>query len=370
MHSASQPVRTSVLIVDDTVENLQLLARMLEAHGYEVRPVTSGRQALQAAKSYPPELVLLDVNMPEMDGYEVCRQFKAIPELREVPVIFLTALSDTQDKIKAFESGGSDYITKPFQVDEVLARVRVHVGLRQSRAELMQSYQRLQALERLREDLVRMVVHDMRSPLMALMGLLHIVQQELAGSLSAEISDDLASAVHAAARINRMANEVLDVSRLEEGKLPLDLQKHDLVAMCRETVHQLMGLDPERRIQITGADALEVQCDRDVIGRVLENLVSNAIKHSPERGSIRISVQADAARARVAVRDEGPGVPPERRAKIFEKFGAVQARHDRSFHSSGLGLAFCKLAVEAHGGTLGVEPVQPSGSEFWFALPS
>ena len=361
--------RTSILIVDDTVENLQLLASMLDAHGYEVRPVTSGRRALQAAKSYPPELVLLDVNMPEMDGYEVCRQFKAAPELSDVPVIFLTAMSETHDKMKAFEAGGADYITKPFQVDEVLARVRVHVGLRQSQAELKQSYERLQVLERMRDDLVKMVVHDMRSPLMALIGLLQLVRDQLAGSSDTQLKADVADAVHAAARINGMANDVLDVSRLEEGKLPLDRRPHDLVAICREAVGRLQGLDAERNIEVKQSAALEVVCDRDIIGRVLDNLVSNAIKHTPASGRIYITLQREQTSARISVHDEGPGVPAEARSKIFEKFGALQARHERSFHSAGLGLAFCKLAVDAHAGMLGVEAGQPSGSIFWFTLP-
>ena len=162
----------SILVVDDTVENLQLLGSMLSEQGYEVRPVTNGRDALLAARSYPPDSILLDVSMPEMDGYEVCTQLKASEELREIPVIFLTALNSTADKVKAFEVGGADHVTKPFQIDEVLARIRVHIALRRSRQELLASYERLRGLERLREDMVQMVVHDMRSPLSALIGLL------------------------------------------------------------------------------------------------------------------------------------------------------------------------------------------------------
>src|SRR5688572_13642593 len=122
---------------------------MLGEHRYEVRPVTSGRQALQAAAGYPPDLILLDVNMPEMNGYEVCARLKASPELRHIPVVFLTALTATADKLKAFEVGGADYVTKPFQLEEVLARVQVHVALHRSRTELAESIDRLRALERL-----------------------------------------------------------------------------------------------------------------------------------------------------------------------------------------------------------------------------
>jgi signal transduction histidine kinase len=358
-----------VLVVDDTVENLQLLSRMLEEHGYEARPVTSGSQALQAALSYPPELVLLDISMPEMDGFEVCRRLKANETLREVPVIFLTALANIEDKVRAFEAGGADFITKPFQVDEVLARVRVHVGLRQSRAELLESYRRLQSLERLREDLVRMVVHDMRSPLTVLTSLLSFVQEELRGSSCAHLSEELALAVHATASVNRMANAMLDVSRLEEGKFPLERRAHDVVALCRDVIRQFATVDRSRSIELTGMPELEVVCDGEVVGRVVENLLSNAIKYTPLGSAIRISVQLMGEQARISMLDQGPGVSAEERKQIFEKFVTGEAQAVTKLHSIGLGLAFCKLAVEAHGGAIAVESGHPRGSVFWFSLP-
>jgi len=169
MKKAAAAVPANILVVDDTIENLQLLATMLGDQGYEIRPVTNGRQALLAADRDPPDLILLDINMPDMSGYEVCAQLTARASSQDVPVIFLTALSETADKVKAFDVGGHDYITKPFQFDEVLARVKTHVALRRTRQELVQSYDQLRSLETLRDNLVHMVVHDMRSPLMVLM---------------------------------------------------------------------------------------------------------------------------------------------------------------------------------------------------------
>ena len=159
----------SVLIVDDTIDTLRLLSDLLGEHGYDVRAVTNGRQALQAVERDPPDLILLDIGMPEMDGYEVCRHLRASERTQDVPVIFITALADTADKVRAFEAGGVDYVTKPFQVEEVLARVKAHVALRRAQAELADSFTRLRALEQLRDDLVHMVVHDMRSPLASLL---------------------------------------------------------------------------------------------------------------------------------------------------------------------------------------------------------
>lgn len=365
-----QGAGASILVVDDTIENLQLLSSMLNDRGYEVRPVTNGREALLAAQRYPPEIILLDVSMPEMDGYQVCVRLKESAHLREIPVIFLTALSSTADKVRAFEVGGADYVTKPFQIDEVLARIRVHLALRRSRLELQASYDRLQGLERLRDDLVQMMVHDMRSPLSTLVALLGLIQTDSRCSLGDDTAKDLQYAVQAAASVVGLANDLLDVSRLEEDKLPLDLQSNDIAQIGREVLVRLAPLDRTRSLEIDAADPVGVRCDRDVIQRVLENLVGNAVKHTPSGGRIHVSIVASLERVRVAVRDEGPGVPTEARTRIFEKFGSVSARRQRQYHSTGLGLTFCKLAVEAHGGSIGVDDGQPQGSVFWFELPA
>lgn len=358
----------NILVVDDTAENLRLLASILEPLGYEMRPATSGRQALQAAQHSPPDLVLLDVNMPEMNGYQVCEAFKAQPELKDIPILFLTALSDIADKVKAFSVGGVDFITKPFHLEEVQARVQTHLALRRAHVELHASYQKLQKLEQLRDDLVHMVVHDMRSPLTVLAGHLNFLREESSG-LSKEGSEDLQAAMSGAQALARMANDLLDVSRMEEGKLPLQVAEHDLSAMAVQVQHSLRGYERGRRIELEQSEPLRVTCDDSLIRRVLENLVSNAIKHAPSKSVVRLAVRAAGAYARFEICDQGPGVPLEARQRIFEKFGAIAARKTNGYHSAGLGLAFCKLAVEAHQGRLGVEACEPQGSCFWFELP-
>ena len=284
-------------------------------------------------------------------------------------MIFLTALTDTADKVRAFDAGGVDYVTKPFQFEEVLARVKTHVALRRAQAELADSYTRLRALEQLRDDLVHMVVHDMRSPLH---GAAH-QPPPLEGSAAA-LSDDnreiLQSAVESAEALSRMTNDLLDVSRLEECRMPVERAVWDLTQMARDVRAVLGTIDAERPIDIESAGAVDVTCDGALVRRVMENLVSNGIRHTPAGSRLRISIASGDGRVRVAVHDQGRGVPPEAREKIFEKFGTVEARQESTYHSVGLGLAFCKLAIEAHGGTIGVDPGVPAGSTFWFELPA
>jgi two-component system, sensor histidine kinase and response regulator len=365
-----EPARpTSILVVDDTVENLRLLAMMLGQQGFEIRAVTSGKQALQAAEHAVPDLILLDITMPEMDGYEVCARLKQHPVLKHVPVLFLTALNDAADKVKAFELGGVDFITKPFQLEEVVARVKTHLELRRAQVELSSSYERLRSLEQLRDDLVHMIVHDMRSPLTALQWNLEL----LYGTERANKSDtarELKEALRAVSVLAAMANDLLDVSRLEEGKMPVERTRCDLGEVAAQARASVAGLDSTRPVEIDVAGPVPIDCDRNLVRRVLENLISNGIKHTPSGSGLRVVIRVSDGRVRVAVHDAGQGVPEEVREKLFRKFEAVSVRKDRQYHSAGLGLAFCRLAVEAHGGSIGVEPDPAGGNVFWFELPT
>ncbi len=359
----------SVLVVDDGIENLRLLSDLLGAQGYEVRAVTTGRQALQAVEHDPPDLILLDINMPEMNGYEVCRRLREKDRSRDVPVIFLSALTDTADKVRAFDAGGVDYVTKPFQFEEVLARVKTHVALRRSQADLAESYTRLRDLEQLRDDLVRMVVHDMWSPLQALRINLQLLKDAFA-ALSEDKREILRAAFALTEELSGMTNDLFDVSRIQECRLPVKRAMWDLTQIARDVRSVMAAIGDDRAIDIESAGAVEVSCDGALIRRVMENFVNNGIRHTPAGSPMRISIAGGAGRVRVAVHDQGHGVPPEAREKIFEKFGTVEVRQESDYHSVGLGLAFCKLAIEAHGGTIGVDPGVPAGSTFWFELPS
>jgi len=358
-----------VLVVDDTIDNLRLLSDILDHRGYEVRAVTSGAQALLAAAADPPDLILLDITMPDMDGYEVCRRLKAQPASRDVPVIFLTALNETADKVKGFDIGGVDYVTKPFQVEEVLARVQTHVALRQAQVALAESNTHLRALEQLRDDMVQMIVHDMRSPLTALLLRLRFLGSPPA-TLSEQQAEDLRAAIQSAQALTRMTDDLLDVSRLEEGRMPVERSVWDLTRMARDVCAALAAMDRDRSIDVESTAAIEATCDGGLVRRIMENLVSNGIRHTPAGSRLRVSIASADGRVRVAVHDEGDGVPQEARARIFEKFGTLETRHERIYPSFGVGLAFCKLAVEAQGGTIGLDSREPIGSTFWFELPA
>lgn len=376
MTETSLPKRSKILVVDDTPANVLLLVRMLTERGYDPCPVLSGELALQSARAEPPDLILLDVTMPGMNGYEVCAHLKIDPALKDIPVIFISALSETIDKTKAFEAGGVDYVTKPFQFEEVEARIHTHLTLRrlqflleQQNLQLHQNYDQLRRLETLRDNLTNMVIHDMRSPLMVVSGSYEIIiaEQKTLSPTQREFADMGQAACH---QLIEMATSLLDISRMEAGKMPLNRTPCDIRAIAQNAADSLTVLAREKTLtlDVTGVPAI-AEADRDITGRIFVNLLGNAIKCSPSGGIITAEVCSNGETVRVTITDHGHGIPPEYQQKIFEKFGQVESRTENRKYSTGLGLTFCKLAVEAHGGHIGVESEVGKGSAFWFTLP-
>jgi two-component system, sensor histidine kinase and response regulator len=359
-----------ILVVDDAPANIQMISATLKSNDYQVSVATNGRQALEVLARVPAELILLDVVMPEMDGFETCRRIRESEAWRQIPVIFLTSKAETEDIVRGFELGAVDYVAKPFNTHELLARVGTHLALRRQQLELQENYRRLSELERLRDSLVHMVIHDLRSPLLGLSGCLNMLQADLAGKLEAEQAEDLETALDAAQRLSGMVTSLLDVSRLEAGQMPLHKQSCDLRTVMSEAVASLGGLTKGRHVLFAPADApVTVVCDPEVAGRIVANLIGNALKFTPANGEIRLGVSPADGEVKVTVADTGPGIPPEYRERIFEKFGQIEGRKEGQKHSTGLGLTFCKLAAEAHGGRIGVDSEVGRGSTFWFTLP-
>ncbi len=365
------------MIVDDTVENLKVLEGLLNHNGYTVRAFSAGGPALRAAVASPPELFLLDVLMPGMDGYELCAQLKASPETREVPVIFLSALGEVEDKVLAFQKGGVDYITKPFRHEDVLARVETHLKLsrlqqelRERNLQLEESLRKQRALERLRDDLVHMLVHDLRAPLTAISGNLDLFLDETNATLPEEDRQLLVRAHRSSDRLAHMISDILDVSKLESGQMEVATVACELEPLVREAVSAVEGAARGREVVTVPVEPpCSALCDPGLLGRVLINLIGNAVKFTPAGGRITVSTEQDAEHVKLSVTDTGPGIPAEFHGRIFEKFGQAGTPGNRVKHSTGLGLTFCKLAVEAQAGQLGLESAPGAGSTFWVRLP-
>jgi len=361
--------QATIMIVDDEPDNLNVLEDMLRQEGWVVRTFPHGEMALASAREEPPDLVLLDIRMPGTNGYEVCRRFKADEKLHAVPVLFISALSASEDITSGFACGGVDYISKPFHESEVLARVRTHIALSDAYLKLSSRHEHLRQLEQRRDTLVHMLVHDMRSPLQVILANIELVVESSAQDLKADDLDSLHSAIHGTRLLGRMVSTTVDLSRMESGDIPLrreSVSVHKILGGARK---QSLAPSSRRLVAEHIADSCpRLLCDIEISVRIVANLLANALKYS--HGNIAFGAEPDPKGVRIWVRDQGPGIPAQFHGRIFEKFGVAGQTLDTRQPSTGLGLAFCKMAVEAQGGTIGVESAPGEGSTFWFTLPS
>ncbi|MFT5468364.1 MAG: two-component system sensor histidine kinase/response regulator [Verrucomicrobiales bacterium] len=369
--TANPQFKSDVLVVDDNPDNpdnLRLIGAGLEEQSYRVRQAPSGALALNAARFESPEVILLDINMPEMDGYETCRQLKAIEGLEDVPVIFLSCLIESHSKLRGFECGAVDYITKPCNIDEVSARIDSHVAASRLRTERQSRYDELAGLMERRQSLIQMIAHDIRNPITMAASAIDYVLNHSSKKMDPESSELLSRAVNQSNVAESLINDMLDTSRLENRQMSVQIGDYDLTYIVGYvTTNFVLN---ERRLIVDVADGCMARCDAGLTQRILANLLGNAVKFTPAGGEIRIVARPVEGGICVEVHDTGAGVPPEFHDKIFEEFGQVESAECRGAPSTGLGLFFCRLAIEAQDGVIGLQSTLGKGSLFWFTLPA
>jgi signal transduction histidine kinase len=367
-----------VLVVDDVPVNVRLLTAILKVEGYEVITAGSGPEALERSLDSAPDVILLDVMMPGMDGFEVCRRLRADEATSHIPIVMVTALQGLEDRVRALETGADDFLSKPVDEVEVVARVRSLVRAKHARDELRRAYAELQRAESLRENLIMMLVHDLRTPLTTLIGPIEMLLEghDGYGELNELQHDILSLSSRSGYRMLGLVNELLDIAKMENGELQLEKEAIAIENLIQEVLESVALAEHQHALEILRdieADLPQATIDDDLIRRVLINLVGNAIKFTPEPGTITVGVTREqpglGSQLRFFVRDTGPGIPEADRTRIFEKFGQVEIRKEGRKISTGLGLTFCKMAVEAHGGRIWVESEMGEGSTFIFTVP-
>jgi two-component system sensor histidine kinase/response regulator len=366
---------STVLVVDDNADNRALAEAILLEEGYRVVLASGGEEGVAAFERERPDCVLLDVRMPGVNGFVACERMRAIEGGTEIPIVFLTAQRDLDTFDTAQRIGADDFLTKPVRPAELALRVQAAVKLRRLGSELREHYTLLRrqrdAMVRLqlqKEQLMAFVVHDLKNPVNSI---------DLQAQLLQRIPDLPARARGPIARIRdearmqlRLVHNLLDIAKGEEGRLVPAKRQIDLVELAGEVIAalELRASDLGVRLEPTLAIRF-VRADVDLLRRVLENLVENAIRHSPEGGVVRFTSLEHPAGLRLTVADAGTGVPLAAREHVFERF--VQLELDDAAATRmgrGLGLAFCKLAMEAHGGRIWVEDAEP-GAAFCLVLP-
>lgn len=372
--SSFKPSENYILAVDDSLDNLILLQTLLEDEGYEVELAGSGAEALQKMSERSPHLILLDVMMPQMDGYEVTRRVRQNPRFPFIPILLITA-HDRSSVVEGLDNGADDFIRKPFDMEELLARVR-------SLLRLKHSIDEREAMLQQREDFVSRLTHDLRTPLVAADRMFHLMQSGSFGELPTDMLTALTSIIQNNQNLLSMVNMLLEVYRHDAGQKKLTFVACDLPALLQSVVEELSPLAEEKNLDLViefapqGAEKAlveQVLGDQLELRRVFTNLIGNAIKFTDE-GQVRVRVRsvadeagADSTRwAVIDVMDTGPGIPPEDLAEVFQRFR--QGNHRRA--GSGLGLHLASRIVEAHRGSLTVQSEVDQGSCFTVKLPA
>ena len=360
-----------VLIVDDDRRGRTLLEGYLRGEGYRIRSARDGASALALCRERVPDVVLLDVMMPGMNGYEVCSTLKSDPRTRLCQVMLVTALDDTSNKVAGLDTGADDYATKPVRREEFLAKVRALLRARRllgelecARHELSRRNEELQ----LKKTLVQSLVHDLKSPLAAILGNLDLLELRIDGTLAGPVR----RAKQGTARMLRMVMDLLDVEGLEVGQLVPRIGRHDASEIVRSAVEEATVAASTAGVDVVAdvSEATPVLADPHLLRRVIDNLVANAIAHSPENGTVRVSSRRQGDEIEIAVADTGPGVPPAERERVFEKYARLDPASLRSSSNRGLGLTFCRLATEAHGGRIWIDDAPEGGAWFRARFPA
>lgn len=381
----------TILAVDDNPRNLQLLSSLLMANGYKVVVANSGENALKYLELKLPDLVLLDIMMPGISGFEVLEMMKANPSMAEIPVIFLTAKTELDDIVQGFEEGAVDYITKPFRSEELLARVATHIELKMMRSLLAEKNTRLQTLnqelmlsqetihnnnERLaalnaeKDKFFSIISHDLRNPFNGCLMAAEILATRFQDLSQIEVTSFVDALYSSATNIKKLLDNLLKWAQIQMGTLesniqPLFVNKHVLEAM---TMQQVAADEKNITLRFNPSETLKAMADADMLDMILRNLVSNAIKFTPVNGSVEISISDTASGVEISVKDSGIGMSKELLARLFRISEKVSRPGTKGEQSTGIGLILSNDLALRMGGSLRVSSTVNKGSSFVLAL--
>lgn len=364
----------TVLIVDDTEENLDILVETL-ADDYEVSVAIDGETALESLEVEVPDIILLDIMMPGMDGYEVCRRIKANKNIKDVPVIFLTAVTDVESKAKGFELGAVDYIIKPFEILEVKARVRTHLSLELTKYELADKNETLQqktvelqtAVNEL-EAFSYTVSHDLKSPLRAIEAYGNIILDDYEETLNTSVSEMIHNVNNICSNMIIMVEKLLEYSKMTH--FSIHKEEVNIMDMYKSIFEECKSIYPERFIKFEFETGMPtVLADKVLLRQVIYNIISNAIKFTKnrEKSLIVAGCKRGVNEYVFYVKDNGVGIDMEFSKKLFRIFQRLHSQDD--FEGSGIGLATVRKIIERHGGKTWIEGRVNEGATVYFTLP-
>ncbi|HDN27123.1 MAG TPA: hybrid sensor histidine kinase/response regulator [Thioploca sp.] len=391
-----------IFVVDDMPANIGVLSDFLTAQGFEVLIAQTGSSALQKIENAEPHLILLDIFMPGIDGFETCRRLKANPKTKGIPIIFMTAFKDTVDKVKGLELGAVDYVTKPFQQEEILARIKTHLSISQlqqqltnhnaelqaknadlntlthtlvqQREELQVAYAELARAARLKDEFLANMSHELRTPLNAVLGIAEVLQEGIYGALNPKQIKSIHTIEEGGQHLLSVINDILNLAKIEAGKVKLEMTPVSAEEIANACLRLIETLAQKKSIKISitvNIDMAIIKADKRQLKQILFNLLGNAVKFTPERGEINLEINGDSKRGTVdfIVSDTGIGIEKSCMDMLFKPFVQLDSGLNKAYNGTGLGLSLVYRLTELHGGCVSVESELGKGSRFTVSLP-
>lgn len=372
MNMEINPSEYKVLIVDDVMSNVLLLKVLLTNEKFKIVTASNGRQALEQVEKESPDLILLDVMMPDLSGFEVAQQLKANPGTTEIPIIFLTALNSTADIVKGFQVGGNDFISKPFNKEELIIRVTHQISLVAAKRIIVAQTEELRKIIMGRDKLYSVIAHDLRSPMGSIKMVLNMLILNLpSATIGEEMYELLTMANQTTEDVFSLLDNLLKWTKSQIGKLKVVYQHVDMVEVLEsvaEIFSMVAGLK-KIEIELTMLERMEVYADIDMIKTVIRNLISNAIKFSNEASTIYVTLDEQDGMAVVSVKDSGCGIDEENQKKLLHTDTHFSTFGTNNEEGSGLGLLLCQDFVIKNGGKLWFTSAKGEGSTFSFSIP-
>jgi len=359
-----------ILLVDDQPKNLQLAATVLNPF-YKLLIAGNGVNAIKIAKDKKPDLILLDIMMMDMSGYEVCKELKNLPETSDIPIIFLTAKTEEQDIVKGFELGGVDYITKPFKAKEMLARIKTHIELRQANKTIEKQNNELVKINNEKDKFFSIIAHDLRSPFTGLLSLTQMLAEEFEDFTKEEMVRTINSLKESASILYKLLENLLSWSLIKRGLMEFNFEKLNLYYAVNSNLEILEQRAIQKKIALINNTDPEifVYSDKNIIYTVLRNLISNSVKFTPSGGSVTVNSQDLKNKIEISVKDTGIGISEVDLHRLFKIDEKVSNKGTEGEPSTGLGLLLCKELIEKNNGEIYVKSEIGKGSEFAFTLP-
>jgi two-component system sensor histidine kinase/response regulator len=367
-----KPIPT-VLVVDDNPKNVQIIALLLHEQKYKIIIAVNGKSAIDLVERARPDLILMDVMMPGMDGFEACQIIKIKPENANIPVIFLTALSEKVNIVKGFEAGGVDYITKPFNKEELISRIKTHLELKFARDEMQKMTNHLVELNSIKDKMFSVISHDLRSPLGSIKMTLDFLKSDTKQQYKIEdFRNSVSLLAQTTDEVFGLLENLLGWAKSQSGNLSViaeDIKVLDLVNSVY-LLHKGSFVNKKLNFENHVADSNVVNADLNMLKTVLRNLLSNAIKYTPEGGTITVSTTEIAGNTRIVVTDTGVGISVENLPKILDEKQHISTYGTNKESGSGLGLVLCQSFAKSNNGRLFVESEPGKGSSFIIELPT